>query len=350
MAHDAATSDPRPGRAPSPARVGTAAGAALTAVVVALLIGPYSTTDLFYAGSAGAGAEVVAADFPDDPLPRRRPYDGQEYYLAARFFPDLAAADGPMGGPDYRLVRILMPAVASLGGEGTPVVVLMALCGIAGVGLAAGGLASVARRHGRDPRLGYAAALVLSPAAIVATSEPLAFGLGFTGLALVGTGLVRRGAVALALAGLAREGAVLIAVAVAVDLAWRRRWAAAAGVLAAAAVPVLVWAAVVRSVIDQRTPDVTQLFGFLHLEGISSLNLAATLVTLLLVVAAIGFWRDAREVWLVAAGFLACFIVYGPTTYTFDSLPRVSAPAVALGLAGYVERLTRARAPTPRPT
>ena len=102
---------------------------------------------------------------------------------------------------------MLLPLLASPGGTGNSVVILITAWNLLGLGLAAWGLADLARRHGRDPRLGYAATLALAFSMMIGTNEPLAFGLGFAALALYDRGQLVPAAGLLALAGLGRETA-----------------------------------------------------------------------------------------------------------------------------------------------
>ena len=152
--------------------------------------------------SGGNSPEVLVADF-GGPIPDRYSYDGQDSYLMARSFPDVAEASRPGCGG--------VPASPDAPpGDGcdraTPVVptlFVMVAANVIGIGLAAGlvGGASpgaTGGTHGRATRQPSRSAFPL----VITTSEPLAFGLGFLGLALVQRERLLLATVTFGLAGL----------------------------------------------------------------------------------------------------------------------------------------------------
>ena len=330
---------------PSPRTVGLMGAGAITAVLVVLVaFGPLEVVDLVAPGRAGSGGDVMVQDFGAASIPDGFAYDGQTVYLGARALPDLDAAIQAVPGPEFRLRRVLVPLLASLGGTGNTIVLLITLWGVVGLGLATWGLADLAARAGRDPRLGYAATAALAFPTVIGTSEPLAFGLGFAGLALAARSRLAWAAVALALAGLARETALVFAVALALDLLLDRRIRAAVAVALGSMAPFVAWNALLQSRVTAPPAESTDLFGFLHLPPLDAVDVAVSGAAVVLMVAAIPTWRGVRQLQLVAAGFLACCVVYIGDQYQWHGLIRVSGAAVALGLAGLGDRWLRRRA------
>jgi hypothetical protein len=332
---------------PTPRTVGlVGVGAIATVLVVLVAFGPLEVVDLVAPGRAGSGGDVMVHDFGAASIPDGFAYDGQTVYLGARALPDLDAAIQAVPGPDYRLRRILVPLLASPGGTGNTVVLLITFWGVVGLGLATWGLAELAARAARDPRLGYAATAALAFPTVIGTSESLAFGLGFAGLALAARSRLGWAAVTLALAGLARETALVFAMALALDLLLDRRIRAAVAVSLGSTVPFLLWNALLQSRVTAPASESesTELFGFLHLPSLDAVDVAVSGVALVLMVTAIPTWRGVRQLQLVAAGFLASCALYVGDQYRWPALIRVSAAAVALGLAGLGDCWLRWRA------
>ena len=228
-------------------------------------------------------------------------------------------------------------------------VILIAAWNLLGLGLAAWGLADLAQRHGRDPRLGYAATLALAFSMMIGTNEPLAFGLGFAALALYDRGQLIPAAGLLALAGLGRETALVMACAVVLDLLWRARSRAA----------LLVGADRLRrrpssgtrcsKIGPPRRPTDRW-----SCSGSSTCPISARPTR--------SCWRsasrcipprssagaDVRVLWLVAAGFLATTAFYIPDSFQWHGYQRVCAPALALGVAAIGHWASpRSRSPDP---
>jgi hypothetical protein len=133
--------------------------AALGAACAALLAtGTRSAASFLDPGGLGPSAAIICRDFGPAAVPAGQTgYDGQRFYAVARFFPDLTRAAHYLDAPHYRLLRIGAPALASVAGRGTALVVALLALNVLGVGLAVGALADLARRHGRPAWIGYAA-------------------------------------------------------------------------------------------------------------------------------------------------------------------------------------------------
>ena len=315
-------------------RVGIASAVASAAILaVFLLSGAYEPVDLLFPGQRGVGAEITARDFGLERLPDRFSYDGQEIYVIARELPDLDAASDA-GVLAFRMRRILQPAIASIPPPGTPTVLTLAGLNVLGVGLAAGALADLAARHGRDPRGGYAAAVMLSFPLIITTTEPLAFGLGLFGLALVDRSRWGWATAALALAGLSRETALVMAVAAALTLVWRGHRAVAFALLAGSTLPLAVWSLWLGQQVPADTYRSSKLLGFLDMPAPSLVDVLSCSAAVVLMVAGVWRWRDVPLLALTSLGFLACCAFYIGDQYQFHGLPRVSAAAMAIGAAG----------------
>jgi hypothetical protein len=299
----------------------------------ALLVGPYEPADLVFPGARGTGGAVMTEDFGADAIPDRFSYDGQQVYLTARYFPTMDDASD-IGVAEFRMRRILQPALASIGGEGSAVVLLLSALGVVGVGLGAFGLADYASRHRRDPRLGYAAAVALAFPAIITTTETVAFGLGFVGLALADRRRIGWAIVAFSLAGLSRETALVMALAAALALVAERRWRHAALLAVVPWLPFLAWSAILRAQVPADTYESSAFLGFLDTPSLSGFDILASMATVVLLVIGVVSWRDARAAALTAAGFLACCVLYIGDQYVWHGFPRVSAAGTALGLAG----------------
>jgi hypothetical protein len=331
---------------PAPVRIGLVAASMLAiSLTAAFASGAAQPVDLLLAGNRIEARHVLAQDFGARVDRDRSTYDGTYVYLEARYFPDVRAAAKVVPGARYRLMHLLPAALAAVGGSGTPVVLLLALLGVAGVGLAAGALADLAARHGRDPRVGYAAAVSLVLPVLLSTPEPLAFGLAFAGLALADRRRYWPATGLFALAGLARQTSLTLAV-VAVCLAWWRRdrtSALAMGVLAVA--PTATWWVALHQIIATGDYTPLALLGFRDASGLTGLDVGASVAVLALTLLAIWRWRDVPPLWLVGVAFLAWFLVYDQSTYDWRALPRVSAPSLALGLAALVSRARDRRAP-----
>jgi hypothetical protein len=327
--------EPAPSRASlRPAiETGIASAIALGIVIAVMLIGRYDPVELLVPGSKSIGGEVMKDDFGADAIPDRYAYDGQRQYLIARFFPDMSAA-ADIRVDEFRMRRVLQPAIASLGGEGSAVVLLLLVLGVLGTGLAAGGLADVAARHGRDARVGFAAPVALAFPTIICTTEPLAFGLAFVGLALTER---RRYALAIAafgLAGLTRETALVMAFAAALAVLLRREVRPALGLALLSPLPFVAWAVILRTQVTAQPYKAAQLFGFFDLPRLTTVDIVIALVTVALLVVGIARWRDVPVLWITSAGFLASCLLYRGDSYPWEAFARLSAAGIAIGLAG----------------
>jgi hypothetical protein len=321
-------------------RVGVTSAIAIGVMLGVLLLGPYEPVDLVFPGSRGTGGTVMIEDFGASAIPDRLSYDGQQVYLTARYFPTLEDASD-IGVAEFRMRRILQPALASIGGEGESVVLLLSALGVVGVGLGAFGLADYASRHGRDPRVGYAAAVALAFPAIITTTETVAFGLGFVGLALADRRRLGWAIIAFSLAGLSRETALVMALAAALALASEREWRGAALVAVVPWLPFLAWSAILRAQVPADTYQSSAFLGFLDTPTLSRLDIVVSVATVVLLVVGVVTWWDARAAAWTAAGYLACCALYIGDQYVWHGFPRVSAAGIALGLAGPASTLGR---------
>lgn len=325
---------------PSPVRVGLRAAVLVGAILAVLqLSGAIEPVDLLAAGRDGYGGDVMVEDFGSASIRDGVPFDGQYIYVTARELPDLdqlAEADEA----SYRLVRILHPLLASPGGSGTPVIILLELWGVVGVALLTWAMADILARYGQPAELALAAAAACGLALILTTSEPLGFGLAMAGLALVDRDRLVAGASLLALGGLTRESALTIAVAAAV-LLWTRGQRKASGlVLAAAVAPTAAWWAYVQSITPRSRVPLEPL-GILHLADRWWVDIVASVIVLLLLVIAVVAWWDIPPLRWVALGFAAWLPLYESVAFKVVGIPRLSIPAVALGLAGALRLIRR---------
>ena len=334
-----ANSTPVRHRLSEPVRVGLVTVGVLTAVITTLLLaGALRPVDLLTPGRHGTTAEIVAEDFGPDAARYEWSYDGQEVYAIARGLPDFDQVESTVGLARYRMQRILAPAIASLAGPGTPIVLVLLALNLLGCGLAAGGLADLSRRHGRDPLLGYLAVFPLLLPLLISTSEPLAFGLAFVGVALADRGRLAAAVVVLALAGLGRETAAAVAVGAGAGLALAGRMQAGALLAAIPAAVVGAWYVLLGRLVEGHVPDLVELGGFRHADGREQ---ALALATFGLSVAAAWWWRDVAVLWPVALGFGLWVGLYVPDTLDWLALVRVSAPSLILGVAGLAHEVRR---------
>jgi hypothetical protein len=319
-------------RMPEALRIGVASAmAAALALVVLLASGMLEPVDLLFPGARSFGTPTLVDDFGAAAVPDRFSYDGQEIYFIARNMPNVQQTSRD-GIAEFRLRRILQPLLAWPAPAGNATIFVLVLTNLVGLGLAAGALADLAARHGRDPRVGYAACIALVFPLAITTTEPLAFGLGLLGLALVDRRRLVAAVAALGLAGLSRETALVMAVAAGLEVARIRSWRLGALV---AAVPVLVfagWAVRLRQLVPSG-PQPSELLGFLDLPAQSPLDVVTLVVTLTLMVVAVWRWRDVPLLWLTAAGFLGACAFYVGDSFQWEAFVRLSAVGIALGLA-----------------
>lgn len=303
-------------------------------LLVLLLSGAVKPVELLSAARVGQGSPVVVADFGPEHLREEDPFDGQYIYVTARLLPDLDAISEEIYEADYRLVRILHPLLASPGGEGTPVILLLLAWNLVGMTLFAWALATMLGRYGHDP--GWAVGATMAACAIpllMSTSEPLAFGLGLAGLCLVDRDRLAWAVPLLALGGLTRESALTFAVAAAV-LAWTRRRRLGAGLLLAAAVaPTAGWWAYVQSITPpSRVP--LDPFGMLQIGDQVWSDILASGVMLILIGVSVVTWWDVPPFRWLTLGFAAWLPLYESFAFKLIGLPRLSLPSLALGIAG----------------
>jgi hypothetical protein len=258
-------------------------------------------------------------------------YDGQQTYAIARTFPDLDEAARHLDVPRYRLMRILQPALAAPGGEGTPLVIALLLLGVVGLGLLCGAVADLAARHGRSPAVGYLAAIPALAPVLVLTVEPLAYGLALVGLACVDRRRLGVAAACFVAAALTRETSLVVVAGAAVGLVAVRRPLDAVAVASPAFVLTAAWYLVLGEVVDPAWPDMTRVLGLLDVPVSRTLLGLAVIVVC---VAGAWWWRDTPHVWPIALVFGAWVLVDKPDIVEWLALPRVSIPGLVLGLAG----------------
>jgi hypothetical protein len=324
----------------------TSAAALGTACAVLLGTGTRSAVSFLDPGALGPSAAIIRRDFGSAAVPAGRTgYDGQQFYAIARFFPHLSRAAHYLDAPRYRLLRIGAPALASVAGRGTGLVVALLVLNVLGVGLAVGALADLARRHGRPAWIGYAAVPALLEGLTVSTPEPLAVGLAMTALCAADRGRHGRAVVLLVASALVRESGAVVAVAAVAGLVLSRprpRWTVAALYLVPALV-VVAWSEALGWIVGGSTL-VTQRVAPLGLLGASGPSIALGLGALLLAAVGAWAWRDVAVLWPVAAIFGAWILVFTADTSDWLALPRAAAPALVLGVsaaAALIARLVR---------
>jgi len=296
-----------------------------------LLSGAVDPVDLITPGREGPSAAVIAADFGPDAVPADRTgYDGQQFYAIARDFPDLEAAAANLDAPRYRLLRIVAPALASVGGKGAPVVLLLAAINVLGTGLACAALALLCADRGWSPSLGYLAALPVIFGIIGSTADPISLGLGLAGVAAAHRHRHGTAIAILVLAALTREQVAAIGLGVGAGL-----WLAGERprILPLYALPVVavgVWYLVLGSIVGGTLPDRFDVLAMFS-TGLDGLVLGALCLGLSLWGA--WAWRSVPAAWPVALGFGLWILVYYKGTFDLAALPRTTAPSLALGLA-----------------
>ena len=319
-------------------RVGGLTVAVLTlAIGVMLLSGALQPVDLVTPGGRGPSAAVLEADFGVANVPADRTgYDGQQFYAIAREFPDLDAAAVHLDAPRYRLLRIVAPAIASLGGQGDTVVLILLALNVLGTGLACAALAVFCRDRGWPPGLGYLAGVPVTFGIIGSTADPLSLGLALAGLVLAH----RRqhlGAVAvLVLAALTREQVAVVGLGAAggLWLAGERRLVP--GLYALPVAAVAAWYAALGPLVGGTLPDRLDLLAMFRTgaEG-----LLVGVLSLALSLYGAWAWRRVPAVWPVALGFGLWILLYFDGTFDVQALPRTTAPSLAFGLAAVGARL-----------
>ncbi len=202
-----------------------------------------------------------------------------------------------------------------------------------GVGLFVWALADVLQRYGFPAVWAWGGTVACACSLVLTTSEPLAFGLGMAGLALVDRHRLLAGTALLALAGLGRETALTFAVAAGVLLLLRQRRVPAVGVIAVAALPTAAWWAYVQSITERSRVPLGCLAsctyptsGPLTSRRRSSCS-GASVVSVLA-------WRDVPPLRWLAFAFAAWIPLYERYSFTMTSLPRLALPSVALGASG----------------
>lgn len=326
----------------------TTFGGLLAAFATLLLSGRYEPIELMWVGEQSAAAPLVEEQYgPGVVMEGNAGYDGAYFWAAADQLPDIDAAAAYLDDAPYRLQRILPSLLASLAGGGDGSALMLILLSIAGAATCCGAVADLCRRHGRAPELGWLAIVPLGWSIFYSTGEPLAFALGFLGLAMADRDRHGLAVVLISLGTLARESVFVFGLGIALGLvvahlAGRRR--AHPLVIGAYVVPLVVdlsWAAWLRSRYDSREViDRIVPFGILDASA-GGLVLGAVIIAL--GVAGAWLWRDADVAWGVALGFAAGVLLYYGPLFIPRAVIRVSAPAITLGLTGLVAAAQRSR-------
>lgn len=339
------------------ARLAVAAVVALAlACVLALASGTVPVSSLVTPGALGPSAEVIASDFGREVLdPNKTGYDGQQIYAIAREFPDLDAASAQLDVPAYRLLRILVPAAASVAPAGAPTVVALLVLNVLGIGAATYASARLLERKGARPIFALPAVAVLLLGVASTTVGPVAWGLALVGLHLAVGGRHTAAVAALALAALSRETASAAAVGVGAGLVLQGVPIRKAALYLLPGASALAWYLALQQLVPGSLPSRFALFDFVHLQAgqaaiagvVAALGLFSTFV-----------WRDEPAMAVPAMGFTIWMLGY--TTDVLDpvALLRVNALPIVLGVMaigrllssrpGDVEQLT-ARATAERP-
>jgi hypothetical protein len=329
---------------PPPVRVALGSVAFVLAILGAILLsGALSPVDLLAPARDGQGGEVMVEDFGPDAIRDGDPFDGQYIYVTARLLPDLDRITEEITESSYRLPRILHPLLASPGGSGNPVVLLLVAWNLVGLGLLTWGMADLLQRYGFPASWAVAAPVASALALLLTTSEPLAFGLGMAGLALADRGRLLPATALFALGGLTRESALTIAVAAGAVL-WfeHRRRGGAVAMVVAATVPTAAWWAYVQTIADESKVPLQPL-GILRIGEQWPPNVIAAVLALVLMAVAVVAWWDVPPFRWLALAFAAWIPVYEDVAFKIVGLPRLSIPSIALGLAGLVRWRTQAR-------
>jgi hypothetical protein len=320
----------------TPIQVGlTATLMAASILAVLLLSGAVKPVELLSPALHGQGSAVIKEDFDTSGVRKEDPFDGQYIYVTARLLPDLDAISDQIYEADYRLVRILHPLLASPAPAGTATVIALGLWSLVGVFLFGASFADLLGRHGHDPGWALAATLVAcSIPLLMTTSEALAFGLGMAGLALADRGRFAWALVPLALAGLTRESALTFAAAAAI-LAWtqRRRGGWAIAIVPLALAPTALWWAYVQSITPSSRVPLEPL-GILHMGDQVGSDIVAAVISLVLIGVSLVTWRDVPALRWLAIVFAAWIPLYESFAFKLLGLPRLSAPSIALAIAG----------------
>lgn len=302
-------------------------GAALTAM---LLSGALQPVDLVTAGTRGPSAAVIREDFGADALPDRTGYDGQQFYAIARDFPDLQTAAANLDAPRYRLLRIVAPAIASVGGSGAPVVLILTALNVLGTGLACAALALLCVDRGWSPTLGYVAAVPVIFGIVGSTADPVSLGLAFAGLVAAQRRRHVLGIAILVVAALTREqmAAVGIGAAAGLWLAGERHRLLPLYLLPMAAVAA--WCLALGSIVGGTMPD---RFDVLAMFSTGLDGFLVAVVSLAISLYGAWAWRSVPVAWAIALGFGLWVLVYFHGTFDLAALPRTTAPSLAFGLA-----------------
>lgn len=295
---------------------------------------------LLAAGDRGPSREIVVRDFPDVELEAGLGYDGQQFYAAAAELPDLHAAAEHLDDPRYRLLRIFAPLVASIAPRGDATVLVLLELNIAGLALAAWGLASLCEQTGRDPKLGMLALLPIFPAVFLTVVDPLATGLTFAALALVVRERYWAASGTFAVACLTREGVAAVVAAAALALLFKRRQLGPATTVGLSVLPLAAWYLYLTEEIGGEIPERWAFGAFLDVPLAYTLVGAACFA---LGVLAVWGWRTSPTVSAAAAIITIQIPFFFEDIFLPFGITRVTAPALSLGLVVLADWWLRAR-------
>lgn len=278
-------------------------------------------------------------------------YDGAFFWAVADQLPDFDAAARYVDDAPYRFQRILPSAIASLAGGGDRSAISLVLLSLAGAALCTAALADLALRHGRPAWVGFLALIPLAFSLGYSTGEPLAFGLGLLGLCCADRRQHVAAVALITLGALARESVVVFGLGVGLGLLVelmrsRPRENRAYASIALYGLPLavsLAWAAYLRARFDSVDKST-------RIDVLGILDAGAWGILLGVAIFALGLlgawrWRDVPVVWGTSLGFATGILLYYGDLFILRALPRVSAPAIALGLASLAARRPDARMP-----
>lgn len=304
---------------------------------------------LLLPGGRGPSASAIHADFPHERLDHEIGSDGQQFYAIARdpLHPGRVATD--LDRPQYRLQRILYPALAWLtaaGRNGTPLVLALLAVNLLAIGVGTMALGDLARSLGRSCAYGLAFAVL--PGAFLSVrmsaADALALALALAACAAIWRDRPGVAALAAVAAALAKESSYLIVAAVAIDAAQRRR----VDVRLPLAAPIVVagaWWAVLRFLVPGGPHQYVEFaLPFVGLASAAPYWIdvepgAGIVVLLAIAVGIVALVRSPRGPFALAIAVQLAFLVVlsKPTYQFFVSGPRTVLPLMAVALLALVD-------------
>jgi hypothetical protein len=348
---------------PSPAfvrlLVGSAIATALTAglLTVNLARTGHDAVDLLLPGGRGPSAAAIRTDFPNKQLDEEIGSDGQQFYAIARdpLHPRRTAPD--LDRPQYRLQRILYPALAwaaAGGARGRPLVFGLVAVNLAGVFIGCLAFGVLATAVGRSPAsaLAFAALPGVFLSVRMSAADALALALSLVAIALLWHDRPATAAVATIAAVLTKESSYLLVAAMAIDAARRRNVDVRATLIAPVVIAASGWVALrVALPVDRRQyvefalpfVGLVQTVGYwLRDEPAAGLVVVATIA---LGIAALV--RAPRGPFALALATQLAFlaVLSKPTFQFFVSGPRTVLPLSAIALLSLLSMPSATRVP-----